>query len=289
MANNIKDNKDKKGVLSEKAIERIAKKNILEKNDKYMRILAKKKKGEKLKKNELILPYPERTKGEIQKLIWFNLDEEMIYDERYGMELPECYYNHIQQIRTILGQQDEDKNNRQPIYVKAQPNNSKYVQQQRELRKRNIEFNMPKIKERHIKIREQIIRELQQENNKPIQEQFQVYLLNREVFGGEEYIEGVTEEEVLRAIRDVPLYTEDVEWFFTIHNRHKIVQQIRDNRKLDMGEVTTECFEYCLKVDIGEVEQYCIVNNYRAIMKQKGVEEVHLPAIYQVNKYRGCK
>lgn len=182
-------------------------------------------------------------------------------------------YNHIQQIGTILRQQDEDKNNRQPIYVKAQPNNSKYVQQQRELRKHNIEFNMPKIKERHIKIREQIIRELQQENNKPIQEQFQVYLLNREVFGGEEYIEGVTEEEVLRAIRDVPLYTEDVEWFFTIHNRHKIVQQIRDNRKLDMGEV----------------EQYCIVNNYRAIMKQKGVEEVHLPAIYQVNKYRGCK
>ena len=47
MTNNTSDNKDKKGVLSEKAIERIAKKNILEKNDKYMRILAKKKEGEK--------------------------------------------------------------------------------------------------------------------------------------------------------------------------------------------------------------------------------------------------
>lgn len=280
---------NKRGILSTKAIARIAKKNILEKNDKYMRILAKKKEGEKLKKNELILPYPERTKGEVQKLIWFNLDEEMIYDEEYGMELPECYYNYIEQIRTIFRKQEEGNKNRQPIYVKGEPNNSKYVQQQRELRKSNIEFNMPKIKEKHIKIREQIIRELQHDNNKPIQEQFQVYLLNREVFGGEECIEGVTEEEVLRAIRDVPLYTEDVEWFFTTHNRHKIVRQIRDNRKLDMGEVTTECFEYCLKVDIGEVEQYCIFNNYRAIMKQKGVEEEQLPAIYQVNKYRGNK
>lgn len=260
---------------------------VEEQTDDYMRVRIDEREVGDLASNEMVLPFWQFG-GKVTKLIWFDSNEEMVYDEEFKMEFPKSFYKKIEALREVKKQREEEAKNREPIYVKGEPNNSKYVQQQMELRKRNIEFNMPKIKEKHIKIREQITYELKEEMRVSIREYFQQYFSNEQGFTGVIF-ENITEEEVLQAINDVPIFTEDVEFFCAFQNRNKILLQIKDNRRLKDGEIATECLEYCLKAANGEVEQYCIINNYRAKMEEKGIEEGQLPAIYQINRHMGCK
>lgn len=289
--------KENKRLLAEneylsKKLEKRPRKNkptikIIEKNDDYMKVRIDQSEAKELAPNEMILPWwgIGRT---VVKLIWFDVNEEMVYDEEYKMEFPKSFYRKLEDWREEKRQREEEQRNRPRVYVTAQPNTSKYVEQQRTLRRNRIERILPDIREKHIKIKEQIIYELKEEMKVSIQEHFQRYFSNDQGFT-KIVFENITEEEVLQAINDVPLFTEDVEWFYAIQNRNKILLQIKDNRKLNNGDITAECLEYCLKVEHGDIEQYCIINNYRKKMEQRGIEEAQLPAIYQMNKYRGCK
>lgn len=277
---------NKKEILSEKAIARIAKKNILEKNDKYMRILAKKKETEKLKKNELILPYGEGKQGEIQKLIWFNLDEEMIYDEEYGMEFPENYYERILEIRDVTRHYKEinvSNRNREVRYGNVLCTFDEYIQRQKNAKKAFILKSIPKIKAQHIKIKESIILELIIERELSIQEYIQKRFSN--IWADmRTMLEDITQEEVIQAIDNVPLYSNCFEEALSVYNLKKILLQVRDNRNLIKGNITGLCLEYCLNVEDRMVKKYCIMKNYSAKMKCMGIEEDRLPQIYQYNK-----
>lgn len=269
---------------------------VVEQTNDYMRVRIDECEVGDLASNEMVLPFWQFG-GKVTKLIWFDVNEDMVYDEEFKMEFPKSFYKKIEALREVKKQREEEQRKRheeairkgeERIAKEKEKPMSEEEQKRREAVERDIQESMSTLKANHTKTKQQIIIYLKEEINISIERYFQKYFSSADGFAGVTY-ENITEQEVLQAIDDVPLIGEEKNEVFTwaLDNLKKILLQIKDNRNFEDGVITGECLEYCLELHKSNIEQYCIIRNYKAKMMAKGIEENQLPTTYQNNKYKG--
>lgn len=247
-------------------------KNIIYECKDFALVKVKKQDNHKVQKNELILPSCEDVAHD-RKLVWYNLDEEMVFLRGgFDMFVPRCYYEH--QLNWAMGRRFYYDGNW--IGIESDEEKEKKIEL---CNKFNVSPQMASIAWRHTKNKQIILKSIQNmgEYNKLFFIMEKVYPL----------------QEIIEAVNDIPfLPTLAWEWAqvqpIDAVTQKLIEAQILDNRNAKIGTISYECLKCYQKykawihwTDVDETKAF-MIRQYEAKQRNKGLDE-HLTSGEYVN------
>lgn len=215
--------------------------NVIIKTNTFATVRVKRKEQYTLCENELILPRWSGSRIDKDvKLIWFNENEEMIYSEADGMNLPKCYVDYREKSWPKVTEEDKERQRKHQEWWNEAYQKQMEQERLKESQQREQAFSI--INAHHQKCKNEI-KDFFMQLKEDSELWFELCHLDNQKW---------SQEEILKAIDDIPLFIKGVQHKGSMFGQdiidwdtQKLIKsKLNDNRNAKQGEISELCWTF---------------------------------------------